>query len=322
MRKVLPGLYHKDEYTEAVERDILPYFEELFAPLFEILKKGGLVRENASASALRSALESGRVWYADGVFSGEFSAAISRELRSLGATFVDSTFHLVSSKVSLELRGVLAASKAKADALHHEILNVLNAMGINAAVAATGITFAKAADLIASDLQRQFLASVARVDEGSLAVPAQMTPGVEAAMREKLTYNTDIEIKNFTAEEIADLRMKVQQNLFAGGRPDRLEGLIQAEYGVTKRKARFIAENETSLAVSKFREERYRELGSREYVWSTSHDSKVRHDHKLLDGRSFFWDTPPVVDIPSGRRRNPGEDYNCRCVALPVINLK
>lgn len=321
MKKVLPGLYHKDEYTEAVEADILPFFEDLFEPLFAILKSSH-VRENATASALKAALQSGRVWYADGVFSGEFNAAISRELRSLGATFSDSVFRLPLASVPVDLRGIVAASKAKGEALHKEILNVLDAMGANAAVAATGITFAKAVSLISTDLQRQFLSSVQSIDSESLAVPAQMSPGVEAAMREKLTYNTDIEIKNFTAQEVSELRMKVEQNLFAGGRPDRLEAMVEAEYGVTKRKARFIAENETSLAVSRFRQERYQELGSREYIWSTSHDNKVRHDHKVLDGRSFFWDTPPVVDIPSGRRRNPGEDYNCRCVARPIINLK
>lgn len=320
MKHVLSGIYHKDEYTELVEKEVLSFFEDIFEPLFEMLPHAA--RENAALGAVRAALEKGQIWYSDGKFTGTFSAAISRELRSIGAQFEDGAFRISIGEIPFDLRSAVATARMKAETAHHSVLNTLNTMEANLPLAVTGLTFTKAVDKIVADLQKQFLASVAKdVDSGSLAVPAQITPEIAKAMSEKLTHNTDIEIKNFTAEQIADLREKVQQNLFAGGRPDRLEGIIKTQFGVNQRKARFIAENETSLAISKFREERYKALGSTQYVWSTSHDSKVRHDHKVLDGRTFNWDTPPVVDIPTGRRRNPGEDYSCRCVALPVVNL-
>ena len=311
MKKVLQGVYHKNEYTELVEKEVLAYFEEIFEPLFDLLHHNQAARENA-LSALRTALNNGKVWYADGKVVGEYSAAVSRELRSLGATLIDGVFHLPLTSLPLDIRTAIAASKARGEAMHHDVLNTLNAMEANIALAATGLTFKAAVDRIVTDLQKQFMESVVKeIDSGSLAVPAQMTPEIEQAMREQLTLNTDIEVKNFTAEQIEDLRIKVQQNLFAGGRPDRLEGILQTQFGVNQRKARFIAENETSLAVSKFRELRYKSLGSEQYVWSTSHDNLVRHDHKMLDGRTFEWSNPPVVDVPTGRRRNPGEDYNC-----------
>lgn len=322
MKKILKPIYHRDEYTEAVEKEILPYFAEVFAPLLDAVKGEPVSRMNEETSALRAALQSGKVWYHDGRFEGEFSAAISRELRAMGAVFSDGVFHLASSALPVGLRSEISKLKLKAEDMHHEVLNTLNAMQATAPLAATGLVFTKAVDNIVADLQRQFLESVAsEAGSGSLAVPANITPQIAATMAEELTRNTDIEVKNFTAEQIQELREKVQQNLFAGGRADRLVGMIEAQFGVNQRKARFIAENETSLAVSKFREERYKALGSREYVWSTSHDNKVRHDHKVLDGRTFSWDSPPVVDSPTGRRRNPGEDYNCRCVSRPIVNL-
>ena len=58
-----------------------------------------------------------------------------------------------------------------------------------------------------------------------------------------------------------------------------------------------------------------------EYVWSTSQDSRVRDSHRRLNRKKFRWDDPPVVDPKTGRRCHPGEDYGCRCVALPVFNL-
>jgi hypothetical protein len=46
------------------------------------------------------------------------------------------------------------------------------------------------------------------------------------------------------------------------------------------------------------------------YVWETRGDAKVRLSHRRNDGKIFRWDTPP----PTG---HPGQDYNCRCLALP-----
>ena len=48
------------------------------------------------------------------------------------------------------------------------------------------------------------------------------------------------------------------------------------------------------------------------YVWRTQQDSKVRGAHRIHDGRSFSWSSPP----PTG---HPGQDFNCRCQAIPYI---
>lgn len=53
------------------------------------------------------------------------------------------------------------------------------------------------------------------------------------------------------------------------------------------------------------------ESGFQYYMWTTKKDSKVRPDHARLEGRIINWNDPPVVDLRSGRRRHPGEDYNC-----------
>jgi len=47
-----------------------------------------------------------------------------------------------------------------------------------------------------------------------------------------------------------------------------------------------------------------------QYVWETRGDAKVRLSHRRNEGKIFRWDTPP----PTG---HPGQDYNCRCLALP-----
>lgn len=48
------------------------------------------------------------------------------------------------------------------------------------------------------------------------------------------------------------------------------------------------------------------------YVWRTLGDDKVRPSHAANNGRLFSWANPPATG-------HPGEDYNCRCEAVPYI---
>jgi hypothetical protein len=51
------------------------------------------------------------------------------------------------------------------------------------------------------------------------------------------------------------------------------------------------------------------------YVWLTSGDEKVRPSHAANDGKIFYWSDPPSTG-------HPGEDINCRCVAVPYADLQ
>ncbi|MCZ6770597.1 MAG: phage minor head protein [Proteobacteria bacterium] len=53
-------------------------------------------------------------------------------------------------------------------------------------------------------------------------------------------------------------------------------------------------------------------LGVTEYIWRSSDDERVRSLHREYDDRRFSWDEPPDGG-------HPGEDYNCRCFAEPVV---
>ena len=324
MKHTLKPVVHRDEYTRLIEREILAYLEEaIFQPLLDTLSAPILdLRENEEGKRndlLRAAILAGVLAYADGVFSGKFNAALSRELRRIGAKAhpEDGTFHLEQGFIPFSLRSAIVTSMLENEGRHREILGILDLMEENLPKADTGIKMVKEIDTIHQDLQKQLDKSVAAEE---IVVP-EMVGAVEG-MQETLSRGVDLDIKGFTSQAIADIRAKVQANLAAGGRTDRLARLIETEYGVAKRKAAFIAENETSLAISKFREARYTSIGATEYVWATSLDERVRTDHQKLEGRTFSWSSPPVVDSASGRRGHPGEDYNCRCVAVPIVNVK
>ena len=57
---------------------------------------------------------------------------------------------------------------------------------------------------------------------------------------------------------------------------------------------------------------RQQDLGIERYVWRSQDDAKVRDSHADFDDQVFRWDQPPA-------RGHPGQAFNCRCFAEPVV---
>jgi uncharacterized protein with gpF-like domain len=74
---------------------------------------------------------------------------------------------------------------------------------------------------------------------------------------------------------------------------------------------------------------RQTELGVSKYIWRTSRDERVRESHRAMEGRTAVWDDPAVYLDDEGDRHprsgiggvelHPGEDFQCRCFAEPVL---
>lgn len=331
-RVTLPPVVHRESHTAYLERAILAYFKDvLFDPLRDVVSEAGVrmnTAEKPDNRVIWDALMAGTIWYADGVFSGTFNAAISRSLRALGARRAGVNFALAQDAIPLELKGAIATSLRHGQELHAQAENLLVEIESHLAEEPpTGIDYEKVVDVITEDAQEQFSESVASVEQLPAATP--VPEDLKNDLRDELTQQTDLAIKDFSLETTEKLRAKVAENLASGARPDRLSKVLEAEFGIAQRKARTIADAETSILVSRFRQRRFQALGSKSYVWETSGDEKVRpthgesNNHRVLNGREFEWANPPVVDTASGRRRHPGEDYGpCRCVARPVLVLK
>lgn len=104
---------------------------------------------------------------------------------------------------------------------------------------------------------------------------------------------------------------------------------IQETYDVSKHKAQAIARDQVGTLNAQITRRQQEDAGCEEYIWSDSDDSRVRDCHRALDGQTFRWDNPPEMwymtkkgIVYTGRRCNPGEDYACRCVAIPKFNIE
>lgn len=102
-----------------------------------------------------------------------------------------------------------------------------------------------------------------------------------------------------------------------GALPKDLAEKIQDAYGMSKAHAQFIARDQMAKLSAQITEKEHRDAGVTRYKWSDSGDERVRESHRRLNGHVFSYDNPPETD--GGRHCNPGQDFNCRCVAIPVF---
>lgn len=305
VEKQLKGLFY-----ELVFRPIV----SLLAPRNAQVKDATKELRNANSDPIVAALYSGKIQYVDGIFSGNFNAQISKSLRSYGAKWNDraKTFAVVPQMLPTEVVEASEESNGLAKRLHERLMEVLNktqhslADAVNQNPVDATVTIGK--------MDKKFNQAYG---------DALGTEGLSDAAKDRLKrdYADNLKpyIKKFSDETIQEIREAVRQNAETGYRFDSLIDRIQSRYDVSQSKATFIARQETSLFVSAARQARFGDVGITKYVWRTAGDSRVREDHRHLNGNEFEYAHPPVVDIATGRKANPGQDFQCRCVDDPVL---
>lgn len=148
-----------------------------------------------------------------------------------------------------------------------------------------------------------------------------------------------LELKSFVNDKVDEIQkymdsigienQEVNIEGFAKGRtPAAISNEIQRRFDVTKSKANLLARDQVGTLSANLTRTRQESAGVEEYIWSSSGDERVRECHRELNGQKFRYDDPPAMwymtkhgKVYSGRHCNPGEDYQCRCVAKPVFNF-
>jgi len=136
------------------------------------------------------------------------------------------------------------------------------------------------------------------------------------------TQNNVALIKSIPQGTLSKMQTVVSEGWAKGKSNTTIAKEIQEVYGIDKRHARFIARDQSAKLNAQLAQEQQRDAGVETYIWRTAHDSRVRDRHADLDGTRHRWNDPPVTDERTGARNHPGEDYQCRCVALPEFNLE
>ena len=133
--------------------------------------------------------------------------------------------------------------------------------------------------------------------------------------------NVDL-ISTLPNDSLTEMENIVEDGFLSGRSTRNIVKDMQKRFDVSRSKARFWATDQLSKLTADITQQQQMDCGVEEYEWSTSGDQRVRQRHRELDGKRFRWDDPPIVDEKTGRRAHPGQDYRCRCVAIPIFNLE
>jgi len=151
----------------------------------------------------------------------------------------------------------------------------------------------------------------------------------EEALRRWVDENV-LKIKSIPNETLGSMREIILTGFQKGKTMTAISKEIQKEYSVSRHKAQMLARDQVATLNSQISKLQQQDAGCAEYTWSTSKDSRVRDCHRALDGKTFSWDNPPEMwyktkksgIVHTGRRCHPGEDFTCRCVAIPVFKIE
>lgn len=142
-------------------------------------------------------------------------------------------------------------------------------------------------------------------------------PYLQTHLKSFVQENVDL-IESIPPEQLSRVRRIVKDGVNSGQTVKDTEAEIRKEWGETlkdkpKNRAEFIARDQNGKLFGQLNQLRQTELGVQRYIWRDVDDARVRPNHASKDGQPFSWDRPP------SDTGHPGQDYQCRCWAEPIL---
>ena len=156
--------------------------------------------------------------------------------------------------------------------------------------------------------------------EHGFAVSFTMTRAARDVMNATIAEQVGL-IKSIPQKYFLEVQGDVMRSIQAGHDMSQLTKALQENYGVTYRRAAFIARDQNSKAIASMTRVRQQEIGVTEAIWVHSGGGREpRPTHLAAGKRQQRYDVREGWYDPSvGKKIFPGELINCRCVSRAVI---
>jgi len=126
---------------------------------------------------------------------------------------------------------------------------------------------------------------------------------------------------------VSKINALTEQAIVNGMSPSKLkEEIKKATEGLSDKHCKLLARDQMGKLNGQITEAQMQEIGLNLYVWSTSFDDRVRDSHALMEGLLCRYDDANLCSYDNGKtwverpagavRLHPGQDIQCRCVAL------
>lgn len=327
-----------ESYWKPIEKELQAYFTSLYwSDIFEAIKEDSF-RVN-SMNDLIDAIRTGRVRYSAGVFSGQFNIKVSRYLARFAK--YDKRSGTWRGNPPGTVSSAAAVANNKARALNEKISSLVAEIPDRVSNEIDRLKYSIDAPLFR-------MSKAANEDLETLGISVDLTPELSERLIDNYTTNQNLNIVNWTPDQVERLRDMVQRDALAGYNRLELRRTIMDEYGVSMRKAKFLARQETSLFVTEVRDERYSSAGVDIVGWVTSNDVRVvgnpagkypepsagHGNHWIMRGKFCRLSDPTVYadsleDARAGNWKSKasigagtehaGREFNCRCTYRPYL---
>ena len=178
----------------------------------------------------------------------------------------------------------------------------------------------EAADWFAAHTMNSVDASVkaAFVAGTGVGVKFQCTRAMNNSFQSIVAENVAL-IKSIPEKAFSELIGMVMRAVREGRDLGYLSDMIEDRHDVTRRRAEFIAEDQTNKATEALSRVRLNEVGIKKVEWiHVTRSNAARQSHIDMDGKIYDMNEG-LYDYSVGRKVFPGELPNCRCMCAPVL---
>jgi SPP1 gp7 family putative phage head morphogenesis protein len=147
--------------------------------------------------------------------------------------------------------------------------------------------------------------------------PTKENPEKYNAILANWSRNNSLLIKDIPHKTSLQIAEQTTQALITGTNladtQKAIFNIMSERTDVSDSRAKLIARDQVAKLNGQLTMERQIDMGVDSYIWRTVGDERVRETHADNEDQTFAWDNPPV------ETGHPGEDYQCRCWAEPVL---
>ncbi|TWO17970.1 phage head morphogenesis protein [Campylobacter hyointestinalis] len=162
--------------------------------------------------------------------------------------------------------------------------------------------------------------SLKKLSGGGVIDTSQLSEETKEILKASVNQSADY-IKSIGQEYITQIKGAVYRSITTGEGLKDLIPFFEKYDGITKRRAKNIALDQTRKTTSALNMARMKQNGITKFMWNhSSAGLHPRKTHEAFNGNIYSYDEPPY-DSDAGLRVLPAQLPNCKCFATPVIEF-
>lgn len=257
-----------------------------------------------------------------------YQRALSQLIRRMTTETRQALTKLVDSKPSREFQEKQAESAAMDESIAVKAKKLMNKLTSKFTLLFDDQSKILAEAMVESSAKssKASLAVSMKQLSGGLSIKTGVIPeGMEEVTKALIDANVSL-IKSIPQQYLDDVSGAVYRSITVGGQGlyDLIPAIRKYE-GITLRRAKTIAHDQTRKAFSVINTQRMQKLGIKQFEWNHHGGShQPRASHIRISGMIFSYENliaeQEAVGVPKADQGLPSIPINCACRAIPVLN--